>query len=178
MFGSVTGNIPAEVKDKSNEFHKNTAIAEAHVIAYAHSMMSVIDIMAQVINIALDIKIDINDVTIFKMKNRVSNYVNIHKEISELLNYYEYDYLKAFVNCQKHISLVHSDYCIDATLHPNKRSHGLKISCFNYKSKKTNKNTQYPNKWAHDFVTDDFTKLESKLLMIGNELNLALGSNC
>lgn len=175
-FGLITANISEEEKQRSVDFHFCAFKAEAHVIAYAHAMHSIIDMMAQVINQALGLGYDVHDVTIYKIRNGVAEFNSLHKEINELLKYEEYDYLKSFVNCQKHIILIPATYNFDCNISEGNRSHGLKIPSFSYKNKRDGTIKTYQSKWAHDFVREDFVKLRDKILKIGISLNNILSS--
>lgn len=165
MFGIMTANIDEETRDKSAQFHNNSWKAEAHVVACAYAIHAIIDIMAQVINCALDLKIAVNDVTINKVKKIVTKYHDLFKKLEELLDYDEYKYLLSFVNNQKHIFFVPVKYTFKMQVEEGEKAHGLKIPAFEYRG------VDYPEKWSDDFVTTEFVKLKDKIIETGIGVN-------
>jgi len=171
MFGVMTANVDEDLRMKSSLFYNNSWKAEAHVVACAYAVLSVIDIMAQVINCTLDLKIPVNDVTVYKVKGEITEYDNLLKKTKELLCYDEYKYLQAFVNSQKHVFFIPITYTFKMQAEIGEKAHGLKIPSFKFNGK------SYCEKWSDDFVTTEFVKVKDKVLEIGIELNSILKLN-
>lgn len=169
LFGHMTANINETEKQESIIFHNTLWKAEAHVIACAHAIHSLIDIMAQVINLALSLKINENDVSWHKIKNAIENkHSRLHDLVLGLKNDERYKYLQAFVNSQKHIFFIPATFTLEAEVKEGQRAYGLKIPAFTFK------NQPYPEKWSEDFVTSDYVILKDKMIYMGIELNQVL----
>jgi len=168
IFGHMTANIEEEEKEKSVLFHNVLWKAEAHVIACAHAIHSLIDIMAQVINSGLNLKINENDVTINKVKQASVKYTKIYSLLTELTDREEYKYLVAFANSQKHIFCVPATFTIQMEVKVGERAYGLKIPNFTFKT------SHYAEKWSDDLVVKDFVILKDRLINIGIEINKTL----
>jgi hypothetical protein len=171
MFGAMSANIDEDMKSKSALFYNNSWKAEAHVVSCAYAVLSIVDIMAQVINSALNLEIPVNNVTINRIKLKIGDYNELLRKLEELLNYDEYKYFLAFVNSQKHICFIPVTYTFKMQVEGGEKTHGLKIPRFLFKEE------VYPEKWSDDLVTTDFVKLKDKVLEIGMELNCILKPN-
>jgi len=165
VFGHMTANIEDVEKERSVLFHNTLWKAEAHVVACAHAIQSLIDIMWQVINCALNLRIDVNDVTLYQVQIKVQGHEGLYNLLLDLKNNETYKYLSAFVNSQKHIYFVPATFTLQAELKEGERAYGLKIPQFTFK------NQHYSEKWSEDFVTTDFVLLKDKIIAVGIELN-------
>jgi len=157
--------------DKGRKFAEASFYSIAHVIAFAQSLHSTADILAQVLYFSLDLnrfftenqkkpKLYLNTVVARMKKHRVAP--KVVTAANCFLKSNEFHYLSAYVNTTKHKSLVDSPYVIG--LVPGQEKHGLEITSFEYKLK------IYPQKWVTDFIGADFKRLSSMFDATGIEL--------
>lgn len=167
VFGIVT-------KDESTlSFLNDCFVAEANLIAYSHSIHSIFDILGQII---------IKSLKIEKLFTPTQNiYLHTAKEklkseniapglvlaIEESVNNPACQYLKAFVNINKHLNLLYMPHSV--LMEPeDEQFYGLRVDQFSYKEQ------IYQSKWAKTFVTIDSDIIFEQHVRIGNSLNNAL----
>ena len=167
VFGIVT-------KDDSVQSFVNACfIAEANLIAYSHSIHSIFDILGQITIESLNIR------KLFKPTQNI--YLHTVKEklkteniapdvvwaIEEALNDSSCNYLKAFVNINKHLNILYMPHTV--LMKPeNEQFYGLRIDQFSYKGE------TYQSKWGKKFVTQESDKIFEQHVKIGNSLNETL----
>ena len=165
FFLSLTGSE----KDKIN-FKEALILSEAHIIAYAQSLHSISDILAQVIYIGINLENTLSKPIV--ENNRYLKYINncmrnigfasnIVNSIDTLLNLSEFQYLQAYDNTTKHQSLIEVNHRISF----DTSKYGILIHPFVYKG------NPYSEKWANNFVIQDFQTIKNNIIFVGNELN-------
>lgn len=169
--------LTASNHENSKEFKLAKFCAEAHFIAFAQALHSVVDIMAQVIVFALNLNND-SDGRLSEKSNMhdVRKYLQSHADfteiaaaIEELIESDQYKYLTAYTNITKHRSLVAKNYSVNLDYSQN-QTHGFKINDFKYKG------MSFSEKWAVDVCNDDHQYIHEQILRIGNLLNSHVAS--
>lgn len=150
--------------NEGREFAKASFCAEAHAIAFAQSLHSTADTLAQILCISLRLSLkkrNLHSAVQYLCGNGIAHRVAV--AATTFQNSDEFRYLRAYVNTTKHISLVPSSYSVG--LIPGQERHGLKVAAFDYDRR------HWPEKWISDFMGADFEKLSSLFGAIGTELN-------
>lgn len=156
--------------EEANKFKEARILSEAHLISFAQSLHSVADILAQVIYIGINLeskltnpipadKICLKSINESMRKKKFA--LNVVESIDTLIKLPEFQYLQAYVNKTKHQSLVDLTHYISL----NTPKYGILILPFEYKG------YSFPEKWADDFVIQDFQTIKKSIICIGNELN-------
>lgn len=165
MFFAVASN-----RQEAKKFNMARFCAEAHIVAFAQALHSVVDIVAQVLIFSLKLNLNSNlseESNIFDVKKYLINqpsFAAISHTIEKLLESYEFRYLQAYTNVTKHRSLVAKDYTLN--FNPNiNRSHGFVIDKFTYKGK------SFTERWADEFIFDGHKFIHGEILHIGNLIN-------
>jgi hypothetical protein len=160
--------------DESLRFAAAFRFTEAHTIAFAQSLHSTTDMLAQVLCISLDLN------RLFKPKeNRYLNIVvnrmsqhgvapSVVTAATSFLKSNEFLYLRAYVNTTKHISLVPAGYSY--RLAPGKDQLWVQIAAFKYR------NENWPEKLVADFIGADFERLSAMFDAIGIQLTAVVSN--
>jgi hypothetical protein len=166
--------LAASSSEEASKFVEARILSEAHVIAYAQSLHSVADILAQVIYLGLDLEIDLSEPIPMRYLglHRVCEMVKerLALEVADTINTFRQSprflYLQAYVNTTKHRSLVDVTHSISLELSDPR--YGIKILPFEYKGK------SFAEKWAYDFVGQDFRAICEGIFRIGSAMNRSL----
>ena len=156
---------------EATKFYEDAFLSEAHVVAYSQSLHSTYDIMGQIIMHSLDITRFFkpgSNIYLSTVKSKLQQRnlgAGIVAKIGVCLQNEKFQYLRAFVNTNKHCCLIQMPYTVHAQAEKEKKSHGIKIPAFRYGE------TVYPEKWATDFVTGDFTDLCNDIIALGISIN-------
>jgi hypothetical protein len=154
--------------DESLRLFAAYRFAEAHTIAFAQSLHSTADMMAQVLCIGLRLN------RLFKpQENQYLNVVvdrmrqhgvapSVVTAVTSFLKSNEFLYLRAYVNTTKHISLVPASHTY--RLVPGQDQLLVMINAFKYR------NENWPEKSLADFIEVDFERLSTMFDAIGIEL--------
>lgn len=156
--------------EEANKFKEARMLSEAHIIAYAQSLHSTADILAQVIYIGINLEsnltkpipednISLKNINDCMRKKEFA--LNVVKSIDALIKSPEFQYLQAYVNKTKHQSLVDLTHYVSL----NTPKYGILMLPFEYKGH------SFPEKWADDFVIQDFQTIKKSVFCIGHELN-------
>lgn len=89
---------------------------------------------------------------------------NVVAQIEVALNCKPYQYLRAFVNTNKHLCLLSMAHTVEMDAE-EKTPFGIQINSFRYEEE------LFPKKWATNFVTDDFRTLSEGIIIVGNSVN-------
>ncbi len=146
------------------ELDKLKLISEANTIAFAQSIYSSSDLLANLIVTATNTEVD-RDIKLSEIQKKLGPNNPMKTKIAELLGFIEYKYLKDFVNKTKHISLIESNYI--AYLQEN--NHGMEFNGFIYNDQ------EYPQK-NYKKIVDELYKIEQQLIKILQALELFLKS--
>jgi len=143
---------------------------ETHVIAYAHCLYSMSDVLGQIIVSSYNIRNDINadEITLTKVAELLQTQPDnkkILRKINKLFKLPSYQYLKGFVNIHKHVYHIEIPYSFLCITQEKETSHGMKINGF----KRGNKDFQ--EKWAKSFLQDDMKEIFNVYLGIGCQIN-------
>lgn len=145
---------------KARKLLEDEFLSEAHVIAYAQSLHSIADILAQAIYSGLNLEkslsspIDIGKRGLYPVYKRMLGEcyaLDVAQLIDALLQSPSFLYLEAYVNITKHHSVVDWRYAISFET-PNRR-HGIRMLPFDYKGK------CFPERWAADFISEDYKEV-------------------
>jgi NTP pyrophosphatase (non-canonical NTP hydrolase) len=164
--------LAASGSEEDGKFVEAQVVSEAHVIAFAQSLHSTADILAQVVYFGLNL--DGNLAKPIKERNRTIHCVcnNMRKAafalgvvdaIEDFRQLPEFRYLQAYVNITKHRSLVDVTHSI--SLDPANPRYGVKILPFEYKTE------NFSERWADDFVEQDYIAIREGINRIGAEMN-------
>lgn len=162
--------------DKGREFDLALFQAEAHMIAYAQSLHSLADILAQIIYYSLNLDKNLRKPireryrylsTVNKAIKNIPQFNKLYLEVNSLLSSDKFSYLNSYVNTTKHRSLIPTTYSVDFVENIDP-THGLKIAEF-----KDNANL-YKAKWAKEFIETDHQFIEEAFVNIGNKINLSV----
>lgn len=153
--------------DEGHDFMIAQFTAEAHVIAFAQTLHSTADILANILSISLDIKpTKQRNITLHNVKEEMKTQKIapiVYKQVEKFYDSDEFLYLAAYVNTVKHKSLVKANYSVKLNL--GEEYHGLKIKSFSRNSRKWN------SKWTDEFVDKDFKEISNMFGSIGCALN-------
>jgi len=167
--------LAASGSEEAIDFTKARILSEAHVIAYAQSLHSIADILAQVIYFGLDLEkrlpkpIPVQLVNLHRVCNKmieeglarsVTDAIDIFRQSPEFL------YLQAYINITKHRSLVDTTHSV--SFESDVPRYGVKILSFEYKG------SSFAEKWAEDFVGQDFLTIRRCVIEIGSVMNMYL----
>jgi len=150
---------------------------ETHIIAYAHSLYSMSDILAQIIVSSYQLWGDINatEITLTKvamlLQSRPSSR-KILRKINKLFNLPSFQYLKGFVNIHKHVYHIDIPYSFRYIVEGEETSHGMKINGFKREDK------EFPEKWAEMFLKNDMIEIFNAYHGIGCQINKDLSPRC
>ena len=156
-------------KDDDTRWSQAIIAAEANIVGYAHSMHSCIELFAILVVMSLKLPVEKN-INIYNVTSASSNFPAIQAYLSAIKESAEFIYLRAFVNSQKHIEFIGTNYWIGLYKEGFDDTYGLRIDGFTYKDEKT-PSKDHPEKSAYDFVANDFVCLKDSILRCGNELN-------
>lgn len=162
---------------EADKFKEARILSEAHLIAYAQSLHSIADILAQVIYLGINLESKLTEP--IPADNRKLYNVNegmrkekialgVVKAVDAFKQSPKFLYLQAYVNTTKHYSLV--DVTHQISLKSSIPRYGIQILPFEYKGH------SFPKKWAYDFVVQDFKAIRESIICVGNELNRFLRS--
>jgi hypothetical protein len=164
--------LSASGSEEASKFVEARILSEAHVIAYAQSLHSVADILAQVIYLGLDLErnlpkpIPIHSRGLHKVCGnmlRESLALEVADAIDTFRQLRSFLYLQAYVNTTKHRSLVDVTHSI--SFESSDPRYGIKILPFEYKEE------SFAEKWADDFVGQDFRAIREGIVRIGSAMN-------
>ena len=168
----MSNKIPSIGSEKANKFIIAIISSEAHLIAFAQSLHSIADIRAQVIYVGLNLDINLTK-PIPADKRNLQNVnegmrkkkfaLDVVKAVDTFEQLPEFQYLQAYVNTTKHYSLV--DVTHQISLKSKTPKYGIQILPFEYKRRSS------IEKWANDFVDQDFKAIGQSIICVGNELN-------
>ncbi len=148
--------------EKSSDFQEARFISEANIIACAHTMHSIADVLAHLINDALALGFDDDELLDLKTANKkLPPNSNLRRQVECLLGMHQFDYLRAFVNTSKHVSLIDSGYHVNLE---NGVKHGILFRKFTYKQR------EYKAKWSEEFI-DDMSAIAKTYQCIGIAIN-------
>lgn len=156
--------------EEALKFFQDVFIAEANIVAYSQSLHSAFDILGRVIieSLKIDHMFHANqNIYLFTVKNKLKNHDianNIVTEIETVINKDTYKYLRAFVNVNKHLCLLRIPHTVEMEA-TSEIPFGMKIEPFLYDD------DRFQEKWARNFVTEEFTELSEHIVIIGNEIN-------
>lgn len=162
--------LAASGSEEAKKFNEARIFSEAHVIAYAQALHSTADILSQIIYHGLDLEHKLthplvhSHISLNKVYNKMIHEgvaVNVTDVIGDLKESSEFCYLEAYVNTTKHRSLVDTTHRVSFQT----KRYGIVIRPFEFKGDK------FPQKWADDFVNQDFEEMQKRLITIGNEMN-------
>ncbi|MFW6046689.1 MAG: hypothetical protein ACOCP4_02720 [Candidatus Woesearchaeota archaeon] len=162
--------LAASGSEKANQFKEAFIFSEAHVIAYAQALHSTVDILSQIIYYSFNLKqvlthplyssqISLNKIYDILTQEGIAE--NVTNAIEKLKKSPEFCYLQAYVNITKHRSLVDTTHRVSFQT----KRYGIVIRPFEYKG------DNFLQKWANDFVNQDFEEMQKRLITIGNEMN-------
>jgi hypothetical protein len=169
--GLLHGDACLHTGGKNDDTRWSQAViaAEANIIAYAHSMHSCIELFATLVVRSLKLT-EKKKINIYNVTAASHNFPTIQGYLSAITDSAEFIYLRAFVNSQKHIEFIGTSYWIGLYKEGKDDTYGLKIDGFAYKDDNTPK-TDHPEKFAFNFVANEFVFLKDSILRCGNELN-------
>ncbi|MGL4608229.1 MAG: hypothetical protein ACRCYY_00880 [Trueperaceae bacterium] len=160
-----------EGNERVNQYSLAQISAEAHMNAYAQVTHSLADIFATVLSIIL-LPTPIDKVNLYRIRNKIKATIpQVHQTIDKFLSSDEFQYLNAYTNTIKHISLVD----VSASMAGDGSHSGLQIKSFSYQTLKGELQA-WPKKYARDFIGTEFQSLMTKIAHIGVELNNHLKS--
>jgi hypothetical protein len=169
MMTSMSGHKEAEA------FEAAMLIAEAHTIAAAQALHSVMDIFANVVYIALRL----NAVkSIPERRRSLYTVAEILKDdklgamLSSVLNSAEFRYLSAYVNTTKHRRLLSHRFTIEIK---KPQKFGLRFRPFKYEFKKGDAQI-FPNKWMDDFVRESLFFVSDAVARMGRAVERSLSA--
>ncbi len=169
FFDLFSNNIQGN--EQANQYYLAQISAEAHMNAYAQVTHSLADIFATALSIVL-LPNPINKVNFYRVCKEIKDSIpQIHQSIDKLLVSDEFQYLNAYTNTIKHISLVD----VSASMAGDGSHSGLQIKAFSYTPLKGPPQS-WPKKYARDFIGTEFQTLMRKIADIGVELNNHLES--
>jgi hypothetical protein len=167
--------LAARGSEEASKFVEAQILSEAHVIAYAQSLHSVADILAQVIYLGLDLERDLSEPIpmryrgLHRMCERMIK-ERLALEVADTINTFRQSlrflYLQAYVNTTKHRSLV--DVTHSSSFESSDPRYGIKILPFEYEGR------SFAEKWAYDFVGQDFRAICEGIFRIGSAMNRSL----
>lgn len=132
----------------------------ANILACLQNLHSVHDILGQVIRYTFDLQFEeTKPVYLNNVKDKLKQYKNLFKLLSELIDHEDYKYLNAFMNQSKHNAVVVPYY---QTLNS---SDGVKLPAFRHKNK------EYIEKNAEIFLVALYARESNLLVSIGQEIN-------
>lgn len=151
----------------SDKLYEAQFIIKANVVAFAQSLHSTADILAQIIYHGFNFEAHNNG----KIQNKwryISNISNklyeigiaadVKQSIDRFLDTDEYKYLRAFVNTLKHHALVDINYSVNAT------GHGIVITNFEYDDE------EWPKRSVEDFLNKSSTVVNNGIIKIGQDM--------
>lgn len=150
---------------------------ETHIIAYAHSLYSMSDVLGQIIVSSYHLRNDINagEITLTKVAELLQSRPNSRKilrRINKLFNLRSFQYLKGFVNTHKHVYHIEIPYSFLCIVEGEETSHGMKINGFKREDK------VFREKWAKSFLKDDMIEIFNVYHGIGCQINNDLSPRC
>jgi hypothetical protein len=162
----------ASGSEKASKFVEARVLSEAHVIAYAQSLHSVADILAQVIYLGLNLErclpepIPAHSRGLHSVCNSMLR-ESLALEVADAINTFRQSprflYLQAYVNTTKHRSLVDVTHSI--SFESSDPRYGIKILPFEYKGE------SLAEKWADDFISQDHAAIREGIVRIGSAVN-------
>lgn len=156
--------------EEALQFFQDAFIAEANIVAYSHAIHSVFDIIGQILIITLNIGSLFTakePIYLSTVKDRMSKKAIAAGVVTEINNASEcesFNYLNAFVNTNKHRCLVTMPYIVSMNA-TDKVPYGIRIDAFTYRDH------AYSQKWAGNFVTDEYQDLSGRIVAMGNSIN-------
>lgn len=156
--------------EEITRFYKDAFISEANVVAYSQAIHSAYDIIGQIIIVAFNIghlfqpgqNIYLHTVKKKLISRGLAN--NVVARIEAALNCEPYQYLRAFVNTNKHLCLLSIAHTVEMDAE-EETPFGIQINSFRYEEE------LFPKKWATNFVTEDFRTLSEGIVSVGNSVN-------
>jgi hypothetical protein len=145
-------------------FYKDAFISEAHIVAYSHAIHSVFDVIGQAIIDSLNVRQlfeGIRNIYFYTVKDilKAKGIAScITTSCEEVLQTKEFNYLRSFVNHNKHRCLVKIGHVVKMN---SEEGHGIQIEDFD----------GFPSRWAQEFTIDDFKVLVERIIEIGNGIN-------
>jgi len=162
-------------KNKLDELEYNKQHIETHILSFAVSLYSLSDVIGQIIISSFNVRDSIKPDEIYL--GTACDFIpkeccckTLRRRINKLFKLNSYQYLKRFVNVQKHVIHIDVPFSFLAEVPDNKISHGMQIKSFKYDG------TLIDAKWAITFVKDDFAEVFNTYLEIGCEINTLLRS--
>jgi hypothetical protein len=150
-------------------FTRSNFLYAAHVECCAHCLRSMIDIMAQIINVViLEKKFDVSKVFIWEiyssLKEDNKRYEKIRDSLKSLITSESFTYLDDFCNKNKHRGIIkhkfHAEYGF------NKRNEsGVVFEKFNFKNK------DHPEMWGSDIIGKHREQMLSMIADMGISIN-------
>jgi hypothetical protein len=149
--------------------------AEAHTIASAQAMHSLLDILSVIVYWSYQLDTvsnspSLNKLNLFSVNKSLNNLQQYSKTLNLIrtaTSSSEFEYLAAYVNTTKHNSLVSSSLSVSFD---TDNKNGIHIKEFSYTDFSGNINN-YGSKWSHDFLFMDNYSLLLMLIAVGNSLN-------
>jgi len=161
--------LAASGSEEANKFVEAQVLSEAHVIAFAQSLHSTADILAQVIYFGLDLDSYLakpiqarcrNIHTVCDYMRKATFAPGVVGTIEDFRQLPAFRYLRAYVNITKHRSLV--DVIHSISLGSANPRYGVKILPFEYSSTEN-----FPERWADDFIEQDYVAIREGINRIG-----------
>jgi hypothetical protein len=161
--------LSATGAEEAGDFRLSLFVSEAHTIAFAQSLHSAADILAQAIYLSLDLDKNLSKTIDARRRNlsmlrdgmKKAKYApNVANAIGIFLDLQEFKYLHEYTNMTKHHSLLDASYGVSLV----QNQHGIRISAFE----------GWQRKWSKEFVTDDFEVIKDGINQIGIEMSLFL----
>lgn len=148
--------------EEAMNFYRDAFVSEANIMAYAHTVNSIFDIMGQAIIDSLNIrslfKSNIYLFTVLEKLKEKHIAGGVETAVENVINCDQFKYLRAFVNKNKHVSLIKIGHVVTFG---EDAGHGIQIAAFN----------GYHTRWAKEFVAEDFQALLEGIIEIGNSIN-------
>jgi hypothetical protein len=159
-----------------SEFEENKLKAQAHTLACLQNMHSVLDILSHVIYYGLNLnmakrerEISINALSRWLSEN--SKFSQLSNLITQLKGHDDYLYLNALVNHSKHKSVIAPSFNF------NLRKSGEDVNEFLFPNFSYG-NKNYKKRLVYDFLSSEYDRQGTQIILIGNELNKVLASDC
>lgn len=150
--------------------------AEAHTIACAQALHSVIDLFGPIIYTGLGLSESRLEPkkqyprNVLRALKANGDHASIADCLQSLLDSEAYRYVRAYVNTTKHRSLVPSSYAVSFEVTPPDRVQGLRIAAFEYQGE------IFDRRWALVLTEDYRTSIHEAAVRLGINLNAELQS--
>lgn len=153
--------------------------AEAHTIACAQALHSVVDLFGPIVYQGLGLSTLGSRLSprqqypskILQLLENSGRYTGVADALRALIELPAYRYVRAYVNTTKHRSLVPASYAVSFEADPPDRVLGLRISKFEYEGQK------FERLWAAELTNEYRVSIGKMVVLLGIELNRTLVSD-